>query len=144
MESVQKYNSNGLGPSRQKCNSAKVEEVSLLGCHSPSPTIVLPPANLPTCELINTNTNENENIQIQLQRSLFSAATVRRQPSSCNQLAFHIKYETNTNTRIQKYEIQTQRSHLSPAKVSRQPSSCHEFLVSFAFHIKYKYRYKYK
>ena len=43
-------------------------------------------------------------------RSLFSAATVRRQPSSCHQLAFHIKYETNTNTRIQKYEIQTQRS----------------------------------
>ena len=72
-------------------------------------------------------------------RSLFSAATVRRQPSSCHQLAFHIKYETNTNTRIQKYEIQTQRFHFSPAKVSRQVSSYHELLVSFAFHTKYKY-----
>ena len=54
-------------------------------------------------------------------RSLLSGATVRRQPSSCHQLAFHIKYETNTNTRIQKHEIQTQMSHFSPAKVSRQP-----------------------
>ena len=77
-------------------------------------------------------------------RSLFSAATVRRQPSSCHQLAFHIKYETNTNTRIQKHEIQTQRSHFSPAKVSRQPLSYHELLVSFALHIKYNYKYKYK
>ena len=77
-------------------------------------------------------------------RSLFSAATVRRQPSSCHQLAFHMNYETNTNTRIRKYEIQTQRSHFSPAKVSRQQSSYRELLVSFASHIKYNYKYKYK
>ena len=140
MDSVQKNNSNELGPkiqlkwtrSKKITQMDSVQKIQLKWTRSKN-----------TTQMDSAHPGKSVIAQ-RWRRSLFSAATVRRQPSSCHQLAFHIKYETNTNTRIQKYEIQTQRSQFSPAKVSRQPSSYHELLMSFAFYIKYRYRYKCK